>query len=829
MAGSAARVSAENWKLIRRVLLTLFEIIADPAATSLVSFEYAQSMTASLTPNSTLSHYRIVSKLGAGGMGEVYLAEDSRLARRVALKVLPESIAGDTERLLRFEREAQAASALNHPNILTVHEFGEDRGVHFLASEFVAGKTLRELIAEGSIPLEDALDLTIQIASALQAAHAAGIVHRDIKPENVMIREDGYVKILDFGLAKIFETTSKIAEPEDATQIKLVTKAGVVMGTAEYMSPEQILGKAVDSRADIFSVGVLLYEVLTRRRPFNGETINHTIVAILEKEPSPISAAGVLIPVELERITFRALAKKADLRYQTAAELVADLKALRRRLEFEAELKRSSPPTPTNAMTQIFRSDTPGPIETGNTIAVLPFLNMSRNEDGDYFSDGIAEELLNVLSKIRGLRVAARTSAFSFKGKQTTIAEIGRALNVASVLEGSIRIVGNRVRISVQLIKVADGYQLWSETYDRTMEDIFAVQDDIAGSVVKELRVRLLGQQLGTDASGKLIDEVAAAVRGRAANPEAQRLMLLGRYFLDRTIRDDTAKAIAYFREALDLDPDYALCWAELGRAYSIQAGRSWIPLAEGFNLSREATNRALLLEPNLAEGYAQLGRIQLTHDWDFRGAQLSYRRALDLAPGSSSVLDGASVLAYKLGQLVEALELSRRVLAQDPLSAAFWHNLGLTAFAAGRLEESETAFRRALELVPQRFVSRALLALVLMDQGRAQDAIAQAMREPDEIWRLWSLAILYHASGRETEADEALRKLTEEHAAGNAYQIAEIYSMRGDVDTGFLWLERAYRERDAGVTHVKVNPRFRNLHADKRWPDLLKKIGFDG
>ena len=786
----------------------------------------AKGKADNLEEGHSLGRYRIVSKIGAGGMGEVYLAEDTRLRRQVAVKILTAEIAADAARLRRFEREAHAASALNHPNILTIYEFGDDGGIHFLASEFVEGKTLREILGARKIEIADALRITIQIASALQAAHHAGIVHRDIKPENVMIRADGYVKVLDFGLAKLIEHLSaqNSGVYSEDTPTLLQTQAGIVMGTAEYMSPEQARGDEVDFRTDIFSLGIVLYELLTRRLPFTGETVNHLIVSILDKEPLPILAA-FQIPVELKKITLRALEKDREQRYQTVAELISDLRNLRKRLEFEAEIERTSPDKA--AATKLSGANITGQIETSNTIAVLPFVNMSRNEDNDYFSDGLAEELINVLSKIRGFRVAARTSAFSFKGKQATIAEIGHKLNVSSVLEGSVRIAGKRVRISTQLIKVADSYYLWSETYDRMMDDIFAVQDDIAQSVVEELRTMLLDGESGVIAVENIGSEVAEAVRGRAANPEAQRLMLLGRHFLDRTTREDTAQAIVYFRQALDLDAGYALGWAELGRAFSIEAGRGWIPVAQGFDLSRDATLRALSLEPNLAEAHAQLGRIQIAHDWDFRGAESSYRKALELAPGSSPVLDGAALLAYKLGQFDEALKLSRQLLSHNPLNAAFWHNLGLTCHAANLLEESEKAFRKALELVPQRFVTHALLALVLTDAGRAAEALATAQREPDEFWRRWSLAILYHTAGRKTESDEMIEEITK-NPDGNAYQIAEIYSMRDEKDKAFNWLERAYLERDSGITHTKVNPRFRSLHDDSRWTAILKKIGFE-
>jgi TolB-like protein/tetratricopeptide (TPR) repeat protein len=462
------------------------------------------------------------------------------------------------------------------------------------------------------------------------------------------------------------------------------------------------------------------------------------------------------------------------------------------------------------------------------TIAVLPFANLSGDPGNEYFCDGLAEELLNVLSKIRGLRVAARTSAFSFKGKQVTVEEIGRILQVGSVLEGSIRIAGRRVRIAVQLVKVSDGYHIWSESYDRMMNDIFAVQDDIARAVVDELRSMLVGQKPDADSSALAKADVEAAIKGRTVEPEAQRLMLMGRYFLDRTTLEDTTKAIQYFRDALELDPKYALCWAELGRAYSIEAGRAWVPVEEGFERSRDATTRALVLEPDLAEGHAQLGRIRAAHDWNLRGAEESYRRAMELAPGSASVVDGAAMLAYKLGRYDEALALGREILQQDPLSAAYWHNLGLICHSAELLDESERSFRNALDLVPQRFVTSALLALVLLDQRRTEEALDQASNEPYEVWRVWATAIIQYLSGDTAGSDASLNILTEEHSIGNAYQIAEVHSMRGEKRESFLWLEHAFNERDPGLTHIKVNPRFRPLHDDKRWPLLLRKIGFD-
>jgi TolB-like protein len=459
------------------------------------------------------------------------------------------------------------------------------------------------------------------------------------------------------------------------------------------------------------------------------------------------------------------------------------------------------------------------------SIAVLPFVNHSHDEADEYFSDGLADELLNVLAKIPGLRVAARSSAFTFKGKGATVAEVGRALKVATVLEGSVRKAGNRMRISVQLVKVADGYHLWSEIYDRTLDDIFAVQDDIAQSVLRQLRTTLLGEVADARVGREAVAQVAAAAKGRTTNPEAHRLFLQGRYFIDRNTHEDAKRGIGLLQEALALDPTFALAWAALGGAYAIGAVR-WVPSSEGFGHAREAVARALALEPDLAEGHEEMGWIQIVHDLDPRGAEVSLRRALGLAPGNARVLRRSGVLAATLGRLDEAIALDRRALEQDPLSNAAYHNLGLHLDASGCHADAEAAYRKALDLAPQQLATRSGLALSLFAQGRGEEALGEALREPLSFFRLFVLAIIHQDEGRRAESDAALQELIANHAADAAYQVAEVYAARGDVDCAFEWLERAYDQRDGGLSEMKHQSCLRSLHADPRWDAFLRKMG---
>ncbi len=764
-----------------------------------------------LNAGSRLGPYDIVGALGAGGMGEVYRAHDPRLGRDVALKVLPAAVAADPARLARFEREARAVAALTHPNIVTLYSIEDAGGVRFLTMELVEGESLDARVQPGGAPVAALLDMAIPLAKALAAAHERGIVHRDLKPANVMIARDGTVKVLDFGLAKMGGADEPVVASDSARTMTAgaapLSAAGAQMGTVPYMSPEQVRGEPADARSDLFAFGIVLYELATGRRPFGGATSADVSSAILRDTPPPPRVVRGELPLDLERIVTRCLAKDPRERFQTALDVANELRLVKRALQGGVAPRAAAP------------EETP-------SIAVLPFVNRSRDEEDAYFAEGLADEVLGVLAKIRGLRVASRSSAALFKDASEAPAAIGEKLNVATLLEGTVRKSGTRVRIAVQLIKAADGFHLWSETYDRTLDDIFAVQDDIAQAVVKELRTTLLGETPDSGASGEVRAEVARAARGRARDPESHRLYLEGRYFVNRLEHADMERGIALLRQAVAIDPANALAWAQLAAGLRYFSAHGFVGVAESHREAMDAARRAAELAPEIADGYIALGVGQLWFDYAWEAAEANFRLAERCAPDDPAVWTNLSIAFFGTGRLEEARVACERALALDPLSIIALYHLCRIHRSAGRYADAEAVARRAIEVSPGASAAHSLLASAVGAQGRLEDALAIIAREPSN-WARWEIeAKLLHRLGRRDEARQTLVQLVAAHAQDAGYQIAQVYAVLGDADEAFRWLDTAVATHDPGIVFTLCSVDLRPLHGDPRWDIFLSRLG---
>jgi serine/threonine protein kinase/Tfp pilus assembly protein PilF len=735
----------------------------------------------------TVSHYRIVEQLGGGGMGVVYKAEDTKLKRTVALKFLPPELTRHPEAKERFVREAQAASALDHPNICGIHDIGEsDDGQLFIVMTCYEGDTLREKIERGPLSYDEAVAIAIQVAKGLEAAHEAGMVHRDIKPANVIVTTKGEAKILDFGIAKLAGQT-------------MLTQPGLIVGTMAYMSPEQARGEQVDGRSDIWSLGVVLYEMVTGGRPFKSEYQEAVVYFILSEEPEPISGVRPDVPPALESVVRKATRKDAGGRYQHVTDMLVDLESLGEQLKPEASRKRAS-------------------VERAQpSIAVLPFANLSADPENEYFSDGMSEEIINALTKLNGLHVVARTSAFAFKGKNEDIREIGKKLHVEHVLEGSVRKAGNRLRITAQLIKVADGYHLWSERFDRAMDDVFAIQDEISLAIVDKLKITLLE------------DEKDALAKRATENLPAYNLFLQGRYALNKNTRESLQHAIERFQEAIALSPDYAEAYAQTASAYYLLGLYRHLPHRDAYPKASAFAQKAIEIDPTSAEAHAVLATVKLNHDWDWEGAASAFRRAIQLNPKNARVRAQYAFYHLCRGRMNEALAEYAAAYSLDPLYDPA--NMGFTLLRMGRLEEARDRFQKSLESEPERAFALWFLGHVDVLQGRYEEGLSEIRRAlslsgNNEVILAglgWSNAV----AGNRDEAMSAIEELGERSRREyiSPYYSAKIYSALGENDLAFEWLERAYEEHDNSLIAVLNDESLSGLHQDPRFDDLLKKM----
>ncbi|HSF18909.1 MAG TPA: protein kinase [Vicinamibacteria bacterium] len=737
----------------------------------------------------TLAHYRFLEELGSGGMGVVYLARDEKLGRDIAIKVLPPELAASDDRRVRFEREARAVAALNHPNIVTIHSIEEADGVGFITMELVAGRSLRELIESGPLPTSRTIAIARQIGSGLQSAHEAGVLHRDLKPDNVLIGKGDHVKILDFGLAKLFSPTS--VDTESATMVRDASSPGMTLGTVGYMSPEQALGKSVGPATDIFALGVILYEMSTGVPPFRGETLAALFDTLLHETPASPSTLRSDLPATLVVVIEKALAKDPSRRFRSAGELV-------------------------DALSDPDQAVLPKRKQTAASIVVLPFLDLSPEQDQQYFCHGLSEELIGRLAQVSGLRVVARTSAFAFEGKGLDVREVGSRLNVGTALEGSVRKAGARVRVSVQLVDTRDGYQLWSQRFDRELEDVFAIQDEIAERIAEELRA-----------------EIAPTAPSKPSL-EAYEAYLEGKYALHKWTDAWVEKAIESFELATTLDPAYASAYAALAECYvwlysgvGILAARDTIPKA------KMAIARALELDPGLAETQKVRGLIAMYHDWDRPVAEESFARALSVKPNAADLhVWNAWRLAVLERRYDDALVELHEAERLDPLDLQVKTQLAYVYYFLHDLDRAAEQFLRVVALDPHFAFAHYGLGDTYAQQSRYDEAIA----ELEESIRLSGrtanhvgvLGYTHGLAGHASTARALLEELTDRQSQGyvSSMWIALVHLGLGDYDELFRWLDQAFDARDGALVLINAAIELDPVRQDPRFRALLEKMG---
>jgi serine/threonine protein kinase len=792
--------------------------------------ETLQAAKEELTTGTTFARrYQIIEELGKGGMGKVYKAHDTEVREKVALKLIKPDIAEDKKTIERFRNELKLARKIRHKNVCQMYDLNKEEGAYFITMEYVPGEDLKSMIRmTGQLSVGASINIVKQVCDGLAEAHKLGVVHRDLKPQNIMIDREGDAHIMDFGIARSLKG-------------KGITGSGVMIGTPEYMSPEQIEGKEVDQRSDIYSLGIIIYEMLTGKVPFEGETpftIGMKHKSEMPKNPKEFNSQ---IPDDLSRVILKCLDKDIERRLQSAGELRSELTRIEKGIPSTERIIPKGKPITSKEITVTFglkkliipalvfiaivaaaviiwqfllRKEPVSPLPEQPSVAVLPFVDLSPQEDQAYFCDGLADELINRLSRIENLRVPARTSVFSFKGKELDIQEIGKKLDVETVLEGSVRKAGDKLRITVQLIKVDEGYPLWSEKYDRSMEDIFTLQDEISLAIVDNLKIKLLGE------------EKTEIIKGHTKNLEAYDFYLKGRYFWNKRTVEDITKSIEYFQQAIEKDSQYALAYAGLADSYITLGDWQGLSPKEAFAEARKAAEKALEIDDLLAEAHNSLAYVKYIYEWDWPGAERGFKHSISLNPNYATARQWYAELLTIMGRFDEARQEIKRAQELDPLSLIINAIGGWPYMYAGKYDQAIEHFQKTLEMDPDFRPAHTYLARTYLGKGMYEEAL----REYEILNDLDGIGLAYAKMGMKKEAHQVLNELREraKHTPIRPAGVALIYFALGDYDTGFEWLEKAYKERGYGMSRLKVSPEYDSIRSDPRFKALLKKMNLD-